>query len=125
MKKFWKIFWLVILILLIAFIGFIIYNSCQYSKFYDKAENLGSVRFGSEQFNKKLQSCDLAYADTWEIRGLENNLCVVSFNWDNDVNYEEGIIIHNWIACSLPYEIYSNADRIEWDELIGKKYCNP
>ncbi|MCK5149605.1 hypothetical protein KAJ87_01620 [Candidatus Pacearchaeota archaeon] len=121
--KTWKIILLIITVLIILFIGFIFYNGYQYSKFYDEAESMGSVRFGSELFNKKLQSCDLTYADTWEIRGLENDLCVVSFNWDNDVNYDEGIIIHNWIACSLPYEIYSNADRIEWSELVGSIYC--
>ena len=110
---------LIILVLTITFIGFVIYNGYQYSSFYDKAENMGSVVFGSEIFYKKLQGCQLTYADSWEIRGLENNNCVISFNWNNDVNYEEGIIKHNWIACSLPYYIYTSKD-IDWN---NNQYC--
>ena len=123
MKKFWKIFWLVILILVIAFVFFVIYNGYQYSKFYDNAENLGSVRFGTEMFNSKLKNCQLSYSDTWEIRGAENNKCVVSFVWDNSINYEKGTISSNWISCSLPYELYSQPDSIEWKGLVRGKYC--
>ncbi len=113
MKKFWKIFWLVILILVIAFVVFVIYNGYQYSKFYDNAENLGSVRFGTEMFNSKLKNCQLSYSDTWEIRGLENENCVISFVWGNDVNYDSGIVKSGWVVCELLYELYSEAGKVK------------
>lgn len=87
------------------------------------AKDMGGIIFGSDWFNDELKNCNLAYSNGWKILGIENEKCVISFIWDNDVDYEEGKITYNWIACELPYEIYSEADKIEWEELINRDYC--
>jgi len=122
--KTWKIILLIITVLVVSFIGFVIYNGYQYSKFYDSAENLGSVKFGTEIFNSKLKDCQLSYSDTWEIRGLENENCVISFVWGNDVNYNSGIVKSDWVVCELLYELYSEAGKVKWSELVNSEYCN-
>ena len=120
--KTWKIILLVIGVLAVLFIGFVVYNDYQYSKFYDEAENLAVVRFGTEIFNSKLKNCELSYANTWEIRGLENSKCIVSFKWNSDVNYDIGSVTSNWIVCELPYEVYG--EDIVWNEIIDGEICN-
>lgn len=122
--KTWKIVLIILAILVVLFIGFVFYNGYQYSKFYDNAEDLRPSIFGSDWFNQRLISCSLAYSDKWEIRGLENNKCVVSFIWDNSIDYNEGKITNNWVSCNLPYEIYNQAESIEWNELVNSEYCD-
>ena len=57
MKKGWKIFWRIVLILavlFVAFIGFMIYNAYNYYSFYNKAENLDSLMFGRGTVNETI-----------------------------------------------------------------------
>ena len=124
MKKSWKIFGLIVLILIILFVSFVIYNGYQYSKLLENSKDMGGIVFGSELFNNKLKDCSLAYGNGWKILGIENKKCIVSFIWDKEVNYEEGVIKNNWVSCSLPYEIYNEVSKIEWGVLIKGIYCN-
>ena len=136
--KIWKIVLLIIVGLIILFIGFVIYNSYQYSKFYDEAENLGSVRFGSEMFNQKLKDCSISYGGStfldsyWEIRGLENNRCMVVYRepeidedcYNNPENCGNQIeVSYKTYVCELPYKIYSNLENINWEKILNEEYC--
>jgi len=111
------------ILLILAFAGFVAYNGYAYYGFYDDAENIGSVVFGSELFNEKLRGCQLSYADTWEIRGLKNNNCVVSFKWSSDINYNKGLVDSDWIVCELPYGIYGDYNSLDWDEVLEGEFC--
>ncbi len=136
MKKKWKIvLWIVFIlaVLFVAFIGFVIYNGYQYVSFYNKAENLGTVIFSSELFNEELKNCELAYGgqsvagESWEIRGLENNgKCLVVYrepkvNYDDEDSATISYISH---VCELPYDIYKNPEKIDWNEIFNTNLCN-
>jgi hypothetical protein len=129
MKKAVKITLLIILCLIISFIAFTIYNGIKYSQFYEKAENMGSILFGSEIFNEKLKNCELAYGgqsvagESWEIRGIENNNCIVIYR-EPKVNYGESSSTISYInrLCKFPVNVYSNG--VSFSDLIGNSYCN-
>ena len=149
--KTWKIILLIVMGFIVLFIGFVIYNGYQYVKFYSEAESLGSVLFGIGEigkspytgnllrnFNTYLSICKLSYGgqsvmgESWEIRGLKNNNCIVFYSkpdMKNNDCYNYGdcdggmeISYKNYI-CKLPYEFYSKAERIEWEKLFNSEYC--
>jgi len=122
--KTWKIILLIILGLLVLFTCFVFYNNYQSSKLFENSKDMRGIVFGSDWFDDELKTCNVAYSNGWKILGIENSECTISFIWDNEVDYKEGTITHNWTVCELPYEVYSNADRIEWSELVDSEYCN-
>jgi len=141
MRKWLKILLIVILIifiLIIAFVGFTVYNGYNYYKFYNEAENLGSFRFGSDLFNSKIAICEESYGgqtigESWEIRGLENNKCIIIYNKPiiNDECYNNpeicnGKIEINYViyVCELPQQIYRDYQNLAWSELLDGEYCN-
>lgn len=150
MKLKWKIT-LTILLLIGTFIAILFYNSYNYMKFYDEAEYLGSTSFGTgtlnstinektfSSFNSKLENCELAYggqsmSSSWEIRGVENENCIVVYTYPDMKNndcYNFGdcdgglmTIEYKTFVCKLPYPIYHNPLEINWEELFNNdSYC--
>lgn len=116
--KTWKIILLVVSALVIAFIGFVIYNGSQEASFYDNAEDLRPITFASPIFYEKLKSCSPAYSTGWEIRGLENNKCVVTYS-NSKTDYDNGRITYQNVVCNLPYDIYTS-EEIDWNESFCK-----
>ena len=126
MKKRWKIVLGVLGIFLFLFVLLIIISlSLAYNNasFYQEATWRSNVMFASPTFNEDLKNCSLAYTDTWEIKGLKNNECNLWFVYDTKVDYEKGTIQYFKSFCSLPKEIYSNPDLINWENLIEENYC--
>jgi len=103
------------------------------AQFNNKAENLGPVMFDSQPFRDKLINCSLAYAgqgvgQTWGIYGLSKRGCDVVVTFPMNVTPREG---SNWMdiqyetyTCTLPYELYSKPDTIDWNSIFQEPtYC--
>lgn len=134
-----KILKIILIIILIGFILFLLiigiglYVNYQDYKWHQNAENMGSIVFGSSPFNEKLSSCSPSWGgqyigESWEIRGLDKNQCIVILN-EPDVKYEEREmypikVTYTTLYCELPYIVYLSPENIEWSEDIFKsKYC--
>jgi hypothetical protein len=116
MKKDWKIFWLVILVLAIIFsiLALIFWNIFG---FYFVAEDLKTAPLGSDAFNEKLRTCSPSVGggfyidDKWKIekKGFENCELIVDI-FTKMVN--ESFIFETAFICNFPKEVYSKPELI-------------
>jgi hypothetical protein len=131
MKKPIKIVLLAILILFILFVDLVAYEIYKEVTFYNRAEDLGfSTPLGSKAFNLKIEDCSPSYgglysSEKWEIRGIENDKCILIYNVADLSNVSNAgeIFYVPTMTCELPKEIYSNPEEMDAKELINKGYC--
>lgn len=131
MKKGWKIFWLVALILVFLFVSSITYEVYRELTFYNTAKDLGlTSALGGKAFNSELKDCSPSYggvfsSEKWEIRGLENEKCIITYKIANlsDMTESGEITYIPAMTCNLPKEIYSYPENMNAMELINRGYC--
>jgi len=126
MKLIWKILLTIIIIIASLFflvVGIAIKEIISESSYHGEATWRSNVMFASPVFNEDLKNCSLAYADSWEIRGVNENECSLWFVYDTKMDYDKGSIRYIKSFCKLPKELYSNPDAINWNTLIEESYC--
>jgi hypothetical protein len=132
----------VIIVLFILLLGIGLYTAYREVKWQTEiAEDMGPIILGSPLFNEKLSLCSPAWGvqsiftmdgESWEIRGLKKNYCIVTIATVKDLNttYEEGSayllkmkISRTGYYCKLSYDIYSNPESITWKNLLTSDSC--
>jgi len=142
-KKILKITLIVLLVVIFLFVflgGLFFYSIYQEVKWVENAHNRLYAPFGEEMFNKDLKECNLAYSSysvppllstppQWEIHGIEDDLCIVHYygDFEVEVKYDGSTEWFDWrstaYTCKLPQKIYSNPDNIDWQSLLEGEPC--